>query len=640
MGSRIFKGSSLEECLQKACTDMNLKPENLEYKVVEEKKGLFKKTITISVKETCNEPSSIDGKVFVHDGKIFVKDPEEKGKPASLSAEEGIILTVNGEVVKDRVKVVQGDTISYTLEEKEAQRTLDIKIKENGLEAYLSIVYVPKARHRLKETSEMSDLVLKKEVMEETFPETYTVGEVKDALSKLGIKFGIIEGIEARLMDKPRVEILIARGIPAEDDTDDIIEYKFKTERAANSLGEEDAASIDYRNLNEIPCVKKGDIIAVKVQGKVGKNGTDIYGNTLKKKEGKRRILKLGSGCGLKDQNTAISSVDGRPSVKNSILYVHEIYEVPTDVDMKTGNIRFVGDVKIFGGVSQGMKVEAGGAVYLEKDVENSDISASGDIVIKGNVLASKVTAGGQDVIIQRRIKDLENFISSIKLLEETIIEIKKFNLLGYNKEDGEIIKVLLETKFKTMNKTCINIVKDSVYDEPDEINDVVSSIRQMLVGMAPLGIKHFSELDCLIDVSQDKVNQLSSNLAIPVDVNIAYSQDSCIRSSGDICISGKGEYVSTIAANGSIIFTYDKGIARGGELQAGKEIRCKIVGSTGGVLTTLSVAEKGHIWIDVAYQSTKLRVGSKETIFDKPYKGVHAFIDDKGELIVDKLKL
>lgn len=641
MGSRIFKGSSIDECKQKACVDMNLALDSLKYTIIEERKGLFKKTITISVEEPCEETNNRNGKVFVNKGGIIVSDPEEDGKPAQLSAEHGVNLTVNGEPVNNKVKVYQKDRIEYTLEEKEGQRHLDIKIKENRLKAHLSIKYVPSTRYKLKEAAESDNLTLEKEVLEEVFPPAYTFEEVKEELSKLGIQFGIrTNELEAFLREKSQGELVIAEGIPVENDTDDVVEYKFKTEKDEGRLRENDKQSIDYRNLNSIICVKKGDIIAERKQGTVGKNGTDIFGHTINKKEGRKKILKIGNGCELRDSNTAISSVDGRPVVKNNVLCVNEIYEVVNDVDMKSGNIKFVGDVKIFGNVSQGMKIEAGGAVNIQRDVENSQITAGGDIVVKGNILASNITAGGQDVIIQRRIKDLEEFIQSIKQLEETILEIKKFNLLGYNKEDGEIIKVLLETKFKSMNKTCISIIKDSVYDEFNEIDGVVSMIRQMLVGMAPLGIKHFSELDSLIEVSEKKINELSGNLSIPVDIDICYCQDSSINSSGDICISGKGEYVSAISAYGSIIFTYDKGIARGGELQAGKDIKCKLVGSTGGVLTKLSTSEQGHIWVETAYQNTKLCIGSKETVLDMPYKGVHAYIGDNGDLIVDKLKL
>lgn len=639
MGTKIFKGNSLEECLERAHIEMNLPSDKLNYKVVEERKGLFKKTITISVEEPIEDKPPENGRIIVRDGKILIEDPEEGGKSAILSASNGISVTVNGELINGRVEVYHKDEIEYNFEELESQRFLDVKVSQNRLEAYIAIKYVPLTKYKLKETEGAGFLTLEREIQEEIYPPLFTVDDVKTELSKLGIKFGLrIDELDALLKSKAQGEFLVAKGKAALDDTNDVIDYKFGSGKNAG-MNRDDNKSIDYRNWNMIVCVKKGDLIAEKIQGKVGSNGTDIYGNVLTKKEGKKINLKVGPGCEIKE-NTVIATVDGRPNEKNHVICVNEIYEVPKDVDMKTGNVKFVGDVKIFGNVTQGMKVEAGGAINIEKDVESSNIVAVGDVIIKGNILSSKVTAGGQDVISQRRIKDLEVFIQSILSLEENVLEIKKFNLLGYNKEDGEIIKVLLETKFKTMNKTCINIIKDSVYDEYCEIDGVVSLIRQMLVGMAPLGIKHFTELDRLVEASKEKLDVLSENLSLPVDVNISYCQDCNVSSSGDIYITGRGEYVSNILAHNSIIFTYDKGIARGGELQAGKEIKCKMVGSTGGVLTKLSVSEQGHIWADVAYHNTKICIGNKEVILEMPFRNIHAYIDSTGDLMVEKLKL
>ncbi|HCW03896.1 MAG TPA: DUF342 domain-containing protein, partial [Clostridium sp.] len=106
-------------------------------------------------------------------------------------------------------------------------------------------------------------------------------------------------------------------------------------------------------------------------------------------------------------------------------------------VNIKTGNIKFIGDVKILGAVAEGMTVESGGIVEIMKNVTNTNISAVGDITIKGNVLSSRISAGGDDVISLKRINDLEDFIQQITKLMEAVLQIKKFNLLGQNKGDG-----------------------------------------------------------------------------------------------------------------------------------------------------------------------------------------------------------
>ena len=131
----------------------------------------------------------------------------------------------------------------------------------------------------------------------------------------------------------------------------------------------------------------------------------------------------------------------------------------------------------------------------------------------------------------------------------------------------------------------------------------------------------------------------MKMSLSIPVNIKIGYCQDSTISSSGDIIFTGKGVYISEINANNNILFTDEKCIVRGGTIKAGNEIRCKIVGSEGGVATKLMVGNEGHIWIDAAYENTILAVGVREFILDCYSRNVQAYIDTDHELIVNRTK-
>jgi hypothetical protein len=103
--------------------------------------------------------------------------------------------------------------------------------------------------------------------------------------------------------------------------------------------------------------------------------------------------------------------------------------------------------------------------------------------------------------------------------------------------------------------------------------------------------------------------------------------------------ITGKGEYISDITANESIEFLQDRSVARGGTLKAKKEIKCKIVGSMAGVSTVLHVEDEGHIWADIAYHNTVIKVGKKKLMLDSPSKNLHAYLNE-GNIIVDKFLL
>lgn len=73
---KLYSGKTVQECIKQACDGLNLTEEELIYKVVEEKKGLFSKKATISVEETS------DVILFIEE---YIKDIcHELGLDASL----------------------------------------------------------------------------------------------------------------------------------------------------------------------------------------------------------------------------------------------------------------------------------------------------------------------------------------------------------------------------------------------------------------------------------------------------------------------------------------------------------------------------------------------------------------------------
>jgi len=164
--------------------------------------------------------------------------------------------------------------------------------------------------------------------------------------------------------------------------------------------------------------------------------------------------------------------------------------------------------------------------------------------------------------------------------------------------------------------------------------------LKIKILDIGTLNIRNYLELNDAVTIIDSKILVLDMDLTLPVNVLLDYCQDSVIKSSGNIILTGKGEYVSQIVATDSIIFQKDKSLARGGVLKAGKEIKCKIVGGSGGVSTKLIVESHGQIWAEIAYQNTRIVIGDREYVLDVPSKNVHAYIDEAREFIVDKLQL
>lgn len=646
MEGKIYNSSTVEKCLEMASQELNVPINLLEYKVIEEKKGLFKKSASIEVymkdepmEVAVQEVQSHHGTIAVVEGKIVVKNPKSGGSPATIIPSNNIYIIVDEETIENKTKVFEESQIEVRFKEQEAKRALDISIAPDRMKAIININYVPKCKYKLKDLKESNYTALSTEIVEEEYPPLYTLSDIRNELTKAGITYGIIDiNLIRCTMERNIDEMIIAEGVQALDEEPDTLDIKFDT-TGMIQLKEDKKGKIDYRNMNSIETVRPGDLLAVKIDGKPGNDGINIRGEIQKYKLSKKITLKAGNGTEIREGNKVYATIEGKPSVKNGVFVVNPIHEINSDVDMKSGNIKFLGDVLIHGDVKQGMKIEAGNAVVIDKNVESSEIIGKGDVTIKGNVILSKVFGGGEDVFKLQHLNNLEDLKKQLKLLIDTVLEIKRFNLLGKNASDGEIVKALIENKFKVIPKICTNIIRDNLLDNCEE-NEVVIVIKDKLVGLAPLNIKHFGEIDDIISLLNMKSEKMKNTLSLPVTVNISYCQDSTIQSSGDVVFTGKGMYVSNVIANNNVYFNSDRTIARGGTIKAKSEIRCKTVGSSGGVTTKLIVGAKGHIWAEVAFQNTIFVVGGREYLLETPSKNIHVYINESGDLMVDKLLL
>ncbi|WP_426349108.1 FapA family protein [Alloiococcus sp. CFN-8] len=424
---------------------------------------------------------------------------------------------------------------------------------------------------------------------------------------------------------------IIAEGVEAVDDEEDIIELKFHSSKGIN---DSESSIIKYKERCAIESVDKGDILASIKKGRIGHNGRDVYGNEIKRKKAKKHLFNAGRGCFLDDSGNIIASVSGKPSYKAGTIEVNEYYEHRKDVDIGSGSLFFQGHVKIYGSVLPGMTVDAKGDIEILGSVEEANITASGDVIIHGNVLRSKIAAGAKDnyrIGLMRIYKDLATSLSEMKKVVE---DIKKYKLLGNDRDDGQIIKVLLESKFQRIDKDAKEIIsilaKNSSNDLPVE-----NFIKKKLIGLGPITIKDYLELDTMVKVLLLRVKELHNELRIRADIHLGYIQDCEIYATGKIIIKGRGEYQSILTSGTSIEFARGA-VARGGTITAAQEILAGSVGSAGGVITKLSVDRAGIIKINNIYQNTIIIIGDKELCFDSYQEKVKAKLGEDGFISIE----
>lgn len=595
-----------------------------------------KKYDDCNVENLKKEPIKMkDGLILVKDNEIVVKDPIDNGKKANLFAEEGIILKINDTIVREQCEVLSNDKIEFEIEKKDSKRVVHIRIEDNNMCAAVDIKYYPRMIFKLKEKQEASVMILEKEIEEEVFPPKFTAEELIEELKAKGIVFGLIDdNIKKAISEFEVKKLVVAQGRDVLNDIDDSIEYFF--EISENNLLEEDSeGSIDYKSIGHVKHVVDGQVLCQLIKGTDGEDGVDVFGKAIKKKAGKRLNLSCGENVCI-EEDKVIALSDGKAYLKNGKISVVKLHEIASDVDIKTGNISFVGDIVIHGEVKDNMKVNAGHGVEIYKNALEAIILAEGDIKINGNVIHSKIISGGNYLAKTSVIEDLNMLKSNLEDLFHDIDNIRQNNLMSKEITDGQLVFTLLEKKYKNIPKLCTKLIKSNKY-----INGkVIVILKVKLLDIAPLSIKHYTEISEIISSLDENSKILSYELDVTHNVELQYSQDSQIQCTGNVYIHGKGEYISNIMANDSVIFSKNSSIARGGMIKATNMIKCGVVGSEVGVSTTLTVGAQGHIYAEVAYNNTTLIVGAREFTLDKSYRQVHAYLNHSGELIVDKFVL
>ncbi len=263
-----------------------------------------------------------------------------------------------------------------------------------------------------------------------TDPDLITLPGLLDRLRVEGIRFGII--------DDPAIESWIKTARPGDDafqiahgempvpSSDGSVKFHFKTGYSNAGKIQEDGR-IDFRDRGEIPFVEKGDLLAVKLPPKHGKNGMTVTGELIMVGDPIDPVFIAGSGTRLSEDGLTIHADQGGQPHLDPMGQITVNPELPIngDVDFQTGNIEFDGNIIVTGTVKDGFTVK--GISLTAKEIEGATIDLTGDLHISdgitdahiisvGSVYAkfinnSTVSAFG-NVVIQKEIIDSQILLS------------------------------------------------------------------------------------------------------------------------------------------------------------------------------------------------------------------------------------
>lgn len=264
---------------------------------------------------------------------------------------------------------------------------------------------------------------------------TVTKDELLQFLQNEKVVYGIKEKVIEDIAQNPHhisYPITVAEGTPPKAGHDAYLVNEIKKADKREKF--------HFRNVMEIPSVKNGQLLASIIPATPGTHGKDIYGNQIKAKDGRPLRMQAGKNV-LFHLEQFFATTDGQISITDKAIHVNPVYEVRGDLDMKTGNIDFIGNVVIRGNVPTGYQIKAGGDIKVYGLVEGAILEATGSIIVSGGISGEnrgKVVAGAN---IQAAYMNQANVTAGADIIVTSSIMHSEVTAVGcIHCENGSII--------------------------------------------------------------------------------------------------------------------------------------------------------------------------------------------------------
>ena len=445
---------TIDEALADAVVQLDTKLANLHYEVVEKGSdgilGLGKKPWKIMVYQ---DPSTIKKSTKLTSEGLF--DTDEETETAKITNRDGLfyvrhfksdimlkIILPLGEGIPVEVKdvldeIIRPDTISFDEE-------LVKKCVKSGTDNDYCVVgqfkHVP-----------AGDVVIGVEVTKDEMTGSIVVSPpsmsgseasfdmIKRAILQQDVVEACIEEDKIKeFVDTPVYDVPfeVAKAIMPVDGHDAYISYNFETDPKKLRAQVDEEGNVDYKKLNNIQNVIADQPLAQKIPAQRGKGGKTLFGRYLEAKNGKDIQIQLGANVKLdRDGVTIKAEIDGEVMLVNGKVTVEPIKYLDA-VNVKTGDVKFVGTVVIKGNVQEGYKVEATN-IEVNGIVDKSRLEATGNIIVRQGIFGKGegfIKAGKSlwaKFINDTTVEVEENVIVSDSIVNSTVTAMKNIVLRG-----------------------------------------------------------------------------------------------------------------------------------------------------------------------------------------------------------------
>lgn len=582
--------------------------------------------------------NELDGQIGVIEGKIKIIAPQGGGKGAVLyPPEEGGIVYVNGVELEKQITCDSQDVVTFEPTTYMEDARLEVKISPDGLNALAAVFPRRVVTYHLKDTPLSASLKPQLE-KSENIEKLLTLEQAEQELRKQNILHGLNMAILNELVKNADGEFnTVARGVDKQEGKNGRLEFVVSHEVEVINYEEENIRA-DFREKFRYPAVKKGDVIAILHPPEDGKPGQRVTGEVIVPKPVKAAKVRCGEGTEFAENNKDIvAQKDGRMIVAGNHIKVVNLLVHKGDVNMESGNIRFNGDVRIFGNVTEGMIVEASGSLIVDNNCYGATLKAGNGIHVGKNVVKCDVQGGifyallrEVLVLVNQLTEELDGFIENLKQIFKGLAE------KGQKVDDAylkRIIKMLLD-KSSGLRDTLMLLdrrLEQSSFSYLDDTKEAIKSLQAFLsLNTEKCNpdelIKYLKVFRTLSEGYHGELNEL------PL-LSISYTQNSNIRHSGHIEIMGAGSYFSSLQAGGEVRV---QGVFRGGTIKAESNVKVNefVYISTAAEsgekkdAIRIKVPAQSAIHFNLVHEDTTIQVGKMVYRFDREYSKIKVSFD------------
>lgn len=454
--------------------------------------------------------------------------------------------------------------------------------------------------------------------------------EIIQALRERGVIYGILENaVDYCSSMVPDELTVIAKGdppVPGKNGWVDLLWEKHEEHEAAD-----EAKTIDYRETSKLVSVNEGAQLAQRNPPVKGAPGKAVTGEVVLSPDPKEARIVAGRGVRLDfGEDRAYSTIQGRPLARKAgpavMIIVEPSYTVVGDVSMKTGNIRFKGDVTVTGNITETMTLEASGNVRVNGIVTGAHVLCGESLLVDRNVISSTLTAGMGAVecgkikyLMQDLFTEMKNLVELMEQLKDKLANIEKLSF-------SQVVNSLIENRFKNIRIYAKQLVNIKTFNLPFEVVDALDSIK--IITGVQFSQEEFRELMHNLDQAVRVMGSQESQKA-RVSVNAAHG--SSIKCSGGVIVTGKGCVNTTIYAGGDVKVT---GPFKGGEIFSEGNVEMDELGSNLGAPPLIRVKPKNFVKVGKTLPGCIIQIGSNRVNVTRELSAAKFRLSSEGDTI------